>query len=38
MIIAKFLGNAKIDNTLKTYDHLFKNKMDDIVNMMNNLK
>ena len=38
MIVAKYLGHAKIDATLNTYAHLFKNKMDDIVNMMNHLK
>ena len=38
MIVAKYLGHAKIDETLNTYSHLFKNKMDDIVNMMNHLK
>ncbi|MBQ7141361.1 MAG: tyrosine-type recombinase/integrase [Bacilli bacterium] len=32
MIVAKYLGHAKIDETLNTYSHLFKNKMDDIVN------
>ena len=38
MIVAKYLGHAKIDETLNTYAHLFKNKMDDIVEMMNKLK
>lgn len=37
MIVAKYLGHAKIDETLNTYSHLFKNKMDDIVNLMNKL-
>ncbi len=37
MIVAKYLGHAKIDETLNTYTHLFKNKMDDIVNVMNSL-
>ena len=37
MIVAKYLGHAKIDKTLNTYSHLFKNKMDDIVNLMNKL-
>lgn len=37
MIVAKYLGHAKIDETLNTYAHLFKNKMDDIVNLMNKL-
>lgn len=37
MIVAKYLGHAKIDETLNTYTHLFKNKMDDIVNLVNEL-
>lgn len=37
MIVAKFLGHAKIDETLNTYAHLFKSKMDDIVKLMNDL-
>lgn len=37
IIVAKYLGHAKIDETLNTYAHMFKNKMDDVVNMMNNL-
>lgn len=38
MVVAKFLGHAKIDETLNTYSHLFKNKMDKIVQKMNNLE
>ena len=38
MVVAKFLGHAKIDETLNTYSHLFKNKMDEIVQTMNNLE
>jgi integrase len=37
MIVAKYLGHAKIDETLNTYSHLFKSKMDDIVNMLNKM-
>ena len=37
MIVAKYLGHAKIDETLNTYSHLFKNKMDEIVKTMNSL-
>lgn len=37
MIVAKYLGHAKIDETLNTYSHLFKNKMDEIVKTMDNL-
>ena len=28
MLVAKYLGHAKIDETLNTYSHLFKNKLD----------
>lgn len=38
MVVAKFLGHAKIDETLNTYSHLFKNKMDEVVQTMNNLE
>jgi len=38
MVVAKYLGHAKIDETLNTYSHLFKNKMDEIVKTMNNLE
>lgn len=38
MVVAKFLGHAKIDETLNTYSHLFKNKMDEIVQTVNNLE
>ena len=37
MIVAKYLGHTKTDETLNTYSHLFKTKMDDVVNMINNL-
>ena len=37
MIVAKYLGHTKIDETLNTYSHLFKNKMEDIVKIMNTL-
>ncbi|MDD4706101.1 MAG: site-specific integrase [Bacilli bacterium] len=36
-MVAKYLGHTKIDETLNTYSHLFKNKMNDIVNIINNL-
>ncbi len=38
MVVAKFLGHAKIDETLNTYSHLLKNKMDEIVQTVNNLE
>lgn len=37
MIVAKYLGHAKIDETLNTYSHLFKTKMDEVVNLMNKM-
>ena len=37
LIVARYLGHTKIDETLNTYSHLFKNKLDDIVNMINDL-
>ena len=37
MVVAKYLGHAKIDETLNTYSHLFKNKMNEIVDLMNQL-
>ena len=36
-IVAKYLGHTKIDETLNTYSHMFKNKLNDIVNTINNL-
>lgn len=37
ILVAKYLGHAKIDKTLNTYSHMFKNKLDDIVNTINKL-
>lgn len=37
MIVAKYLEHTKIDETLNTYSHLFKSKMEDIVELMNQL-
>lgn len=37
LIVARYLGHTKMDETLNTYSHLFKNKLDDIVNMINDL-
>lgn len=37
MIVAKYLGHAKIDETLNTYAHLFKNKLDEVVIKLNEL-
>lgn len=38
MIVARYLGHAKIDETLNTYAHLFKSSMNDVVDMMNKLE
>lgn len=36
-LVAKYLGHAKIEETLNTYSHMFKNKLEDIVNLINHL-
>ena len=36
-MLAKYLGHAKIDETLNTYSHMFKGKLNDILNIINNL-
>lgn len=36
-LVAKYLGHTKIDETLNTYSHLFKNKMQEIINIIDNL-
>ena len=33
-LVAKFLGHAKIEETLNTYSHMFKNSMDDIIKII----
>ena len=37
MLVAKYLGHTKIDETLNTYAHLFQNQMTEIVNIINGL-
>ncbi len=37
MVVAKYLGHAKIDETLNTYAHLFKNMMDEVVKTFESL-
>lgn len=37
MIVAKYLGHAKIDETLNTYSHLFKESLKEIVTIINDL-
>lgn len=36
-LVAKYLGHTKVDETLNTYSHMFKNKLNDIVNLINDL-
>ena len=37
MIVAKYLGHTKIDETLNTYSHFFKSDLYDIVSQLDNL-
>ena len=36
-VVAKYLEHTKIDETLNTYSHLFKNQMNEIVNIIDKL-
>ena len=33
-MVAKYLGHTKIEETLKTYSHMYQNKLDIIVNIV----
>ena len=33
--MAKYLGHTKIDETLNTYYHMYQNKLEDIVKLIN---
>ena len=35
MVVAKYLGHAKIDETLNTYTHLFNKDLEKVVNIFN---
>ncbi len=37
-LVAKYLGHARVEETLNTYCHLYKNEMMSIVNVINKLK
>ncbi len=37
VMVSKYLGHTKTDETLNTYSHMFRNKLDDIVNTINKL-
>lgn len=36
-LVAKYLGHSKIDETLNTYSHMFKNKLDNIIGLIDKL-
>ena len=36
-LVANYLGHSKIEETLETYSHLFKSKLDELVNIIDNL-
>ena len=36
-LVAKYLGHSKIDETLNTYSHMFKNKLNNIINLIDTL-
>ena len=36
-LVAKYLGHAKIDETLNTYSHMFNNKLNNIIGLINDL-
>lgn len=36
-LVARYLGHSKIDETLNTYSHMFKNKLDNIIGLIDNL-
>ncbi len=36
-VVAKYLGHTKIDETLNTYSHLFKNQLNEIINIIDKL-
>ena len=33
-VVAKYLGHSKIDETLNTYSHMYQNRLDTIVNII----
>lgn len=35
-LVAKYLGHTKIDETLNTYSHIYQNRLDTIVNIIEN--
>lgn len=37
-VVAKYLGHTKIEETLKTYSHLFISTLDEIINVIDTLE
>ena len=37
-MVAKYLGHSEIEETLNTYSHMFPSALDDVLNIVNNLK
>ena len=37
-VVAKYLGHTKIEETLKTYSHLFISILDEIINVIDTLE
>ena len=36
-VVAKYLGHTKVEETLKTYSHLFTSTLDEVVSVIDNL-
>lgn len=36
-VVAKYLGHTKVEETLKTYSHLFTSTLDEVVTVIDNL-
>mgnify|MGYP003297148462 CR=1 FL=1 len=37
-LVAKYLGHSKIDETLNTYSHMYQNRLDTIINIIERQK
>lgn len=37
-MVAKYLGHSEVEETLNTYSHMFPSALDDVLNIVNNLK
>lgn len=37
-MVSKYLGHSEVEETLNTYSHLFPNALDNVLNIINNLK